>query len=239
MLNDPSYRARGYPYEIPERSYVISNGEHEVVDHDKHLDGLNDRRPVLAVGSNMSPQQLARKFPGPGAGVIPVTKIRLMDFDSVYSTHFSSYGSIPATLFPSPGTEVSLFINWLDEAQEQHMHTTEIASENYHFCRMDSIQVRVENGPDLDHVYLYQSSRGALSIDGDPVPLTAVGASNRRWRARSQEEIQEHARQSLAPHMDLAAFVSENINDADNRRMRTDWLHASAIPFDFQPVTRL
>jgi len=83
MLNDPHYRACGYPYQIEARSYVIANGGHVVVDHDDHLEDLKNRRPVLAVGSNMSPQQLARKFPAPHGGTIPVTRIQLLDFDSV------------------------------------------------------------------------------------------------------------------------------------------------------------
>lgn len=239
MLHDPHYRARGYPYTIPERSYVITNGDHTVVDHDDHLDDLENRCPVLAVGSNMSPIQLARKFPGPRDGTIPVTKIRLLHFDSVYSTHFTSYGSIPATLFPSPGTEVSLFVTWLDEAQERHMHSTEIASENYHFCRLGDVQAKVENGPDLDHLYFYQSSRGALPVNGDPAPLSAVEAKNRRWKALSQDEIQEQARQDLAAHLDFAAFIEDNIENVENRRQRTDALHAKAMPFTYGKIDYL
>lgn len=239
MLDDPQYRARGYPYKLLEQSYVITNGEHAVVDHANPLDDLENRRPVLAVGSNMSPQQLARKFPAPDGGTIPVTKIRLLDFDSVYSTHFTSYGAIPATLFPSPGTEVTLFITWLDAGQERHMHATEIAGESYHFCRMDGIQARVENGPDLDHLYFYQSSRGALPIDDDPVPLAEVTAANRRWSALSQGEIQEHTRQMLAPHMELADFIDDNIGNHEIRRQRTDALHATAKPFSYEMTTRV
>ncbi len=236
MLSDPEYRARGYPYQIPERSYVMTNGDHAVVDHDGHLDGLEARRPVLAVGSNMSPMQLARKFPAPHGGTIPVTKIRLLHFDSVYSTHFTSYGAIPATLFPSPDTEVTLFVTWLDKEQERHMHTTEIASENYHFCRLGDIQAKVENGPDLDHLYFYQSSRGALPIDGEPVPLAAVEATNRRWKAMSQDEIQEQARQDLAAHLNFAAFIEDNIENAETRRSRTDKMHATALPFAYEKI---
>ena len=84
----------------------------------------------------MSPQQLGRKFP---RDVIPVTRVHLHDFDTVFSTHFTSYGAIPDTLFHSPGTVVTLFINWLNPEQEAHMHTTEVASENYRFCRLDSL----------------------------------------------------------------------------------------------------
>lgn len=237
MLDDPRYRACGYPYIVPNRSYVMSNGTHAVVDHDDHLEELEGRRPVLAVGSNMSPMQLARKFPAPEGGVIPVTRVQLKDFDSVYSTHFTSYGAIPATLFPSPGTVVTLFVTWLDESQERHMHSTEIAGENYHFCRLNNVQARMENGPDLDHLFFYQSSRGALPIDGEPVPLLEVSARNRRWGARSQGEIQGHAHTMFAPESEFEDFVGENIRNHDVRRQRTDSLHGTALAFHYEDVT--
>lgn len=51
--------------------------------------------PVLAVGSNAAPAQLARKFPAklfPNV-VIPVLRCVLPDFDVVYAPLISSYGS--------------------------------------------------------------------------------------------------------------------------------------------------
>jgi hypothetical protein len=230
QLNDPDYRAQAYPYYIPERSYVMNDGDFRVVDHDDHLPGLAGRRPVLAVGSNMSPQQLGRKFPD---GEIPVTRVHLQDFDTVFSTHFTSYGAIPATLFHAPGTEVTLFINWLNPEQEDHMHGTEVASENYRFCRLGSLKMTIENGPDLDHVFLYLSSRGALSIDGNPVPMMEATARDRQWRAMGQGEIQKYAHKEMAPDRSYEAFVWENITDETLRRARTDQLHLSAMPFEY------
>ena len=52
--------------------------------------------PVLAVGSNAAPTQLARKFPAelfPDGVVIPVLRCVLPDFDVVYAPLISSYGS--------------------------------------------------------------------------------------------------------------------------------------------------
>ena len=52
--------------------------------------------PVLAVGSNAAPDQLARKFPEelfPEGVVIPVLRCVLPDFDVVYAPLISSYGS--------------------------------------------------------------------------------------------------------------------------------------------------
>ncbi|MBT3559270.1 MAG: hypothetical protein HN644_03255 [Rhodospirillales bacterium] len=236
QLNDPDYCATRYPYQVPERSYVMDDSAHVVVDHDDHLADLAGRRPVLAVGSNMSPQQLGRKFP---LGSIPVTRVHLHDFDTVFSTHFTSYGAIPATLFHSPGTVVTLFINWLNAEQEEHMHGTEIASENYQFSRLNSLTMDIENAPALDHVYLYLSSRGALSIDGNPVPMLEASARNRRWQAMGQDDIQAHARTELAPEHTHDDFVRENIMDDEIRRTRTDRLHQSAVPFEYEFTERV
>lgn len=51
--------------------------------------------PVLAVGSNAAPAQLARKFPADMLPevVIPVLRCVLPDFDVVYAPLISSYGS--------------------------------------------------------------------------------------------------------------------------------------------------
>lgn len=56
--------------------------------------------PVLAVGSNAAPAQLARKFPAdlfPDGVVIPVLRCVLPDFDVVYAPLISSYGSCTGT----------------------------------------------------------------------------------------------------------------------------------------------
>ena len=57
--------------------------------------------PVLAVGSNAAPAQLARKFPAeqfPDGVVIPVLRCVLPDFDVVYAPLISSYGSCTGAL---------------------------------------------------------------------------------------------------------------------------------------------
>ncbi len=52
--------------------------------------------PVLAIGSNAGPEQLARKFPPemfPAGVVVPAVRAVLEDFDVVYAPLISSYGS--------------------------------------------------------------------------------------------------------------------------------------------------
>ena len=198
---------------------------------------LSGRRPVLALGSNQSPEQLVRKFKNTDLGPIPVTRAKLRDFDIVYSPHVASYGSIPATLRHSPGTRVTLFVNWLTPSQETRMHDSETATGNYHFGRLDGIELDLEAGQAMTSAFVYSSRRGALSRDGLPVTLAAVKAENRRWPSMTQEEIQDHARNQIEPDQRLDAFVLEAIENLSTRSARTKALMKNSLPFNYHGFT--
>lgn len=68
----------------------------------------NNFVPVLAIGSNGSPQQLARKFPAsrfPDGVLIPVVRAVLEDFDVVYAPLLAAYGAVAG--------ETPLFLPWI------------------------------------------------------------------------------------------------------------------------------
>ena len=200
---------------------------------------VSGRRPVLAVGSNQSPEQLIRKFNGSDLGPIPVIRARLKDFDIVYSPHVASYGSIPATLRRSPGTRVTLFVNWLTPAQVARMHETEIPTGNYHFGELDAIELQLDFGPAMTSAYVYSSRRGSLTRDGFPVALAAVRAENRIWPSLSQEEIQNHARDITAPGQPLETFIRAAIEDVSVRQERTRALMSDGLPFNYSSFTSI
>ena len=106
-------RALGYPYPIPDHSYVVHNGDVSPMLGDQAARLREGRIPVLAVGSNQSPAQITRKFNGTDWPNVPCERCTMYDFDTVFSAHIAHYGSIAAALHPSPGTKVNLFINWL------------------------------------------------------------------------------------------------------------------------------
>ncbi len=233
MHSDPLKRAKSYPYRIPGRSYVLRDGGHEELPDGAPAPDLAGRRPILACGSNQSPERLKIKFEGGGHGPMPVIRASLKDFDSVYSAHFSRYGSVPATLQHAPGTTVTLFVNWLTPAQERRMHESESIGFNYDFMRLDGIDLRLEGGLQLDRVYAYVSRRGCILHDGTPIALQAVPAEGRAWRALDQERMLEVARQRLAPQAGLDDFITQTIADEDLRRARTEALEAVAQPFAY------
>ncbi|NQV83440.1 MAG: hypothetical protein HQ494_06420 [Rhodospirillales bacterium] len=197
------------------------------------LPDISGRRPVLAVGSNQSPEQLLRKFDDPDCGPIPVIRARLVDFDVVYSPHVAAYGSIPATLAYSPGTVVTVFVNWLTPDEEDHMHKTEVPSGNYHFGSLDGIELLLDRGPALTSAFVYCSRRGALARDGQPIALSEIMAEGRRWPALSQGEIQGYVRDRTDFGRNLDDFIGDAITDFLVRRARTKQMMADSLPFDY------
>ena len=212
----------GYPYPLTHRSFVFNSASPDQLQLIEHTDAFPDvsgRTPVLAVGSNQSPRQLARKFKGAGWGLVPTSRVHLENFDTVYSAHVTGYGSIAATLHPSPGTRVALYVNWLTGAQLEAMHKTELSSENYAYEKLDNVNLRVEAGPKLTAVNLYTGQRGAYAPEGDVIPLAEVPAEGRRHAALSQLEILTRVQRHLAAGMTLEEFVHAAINDTERRQV--------------------
>ena len=239
MFPDTLRRALSYPYKIPVNSYIVHGGEHQELSPCAPMPDVSGRLPVLAVGSNQSPEQLIRKFNGSNLGPIPVIRARLKDFDIVYSPHVASYGSIPATLRHSPGTRVTLFVNWLTPAQIARMHETEIPTGNYHFGELDGIELQLDFGPTMTSAYVYSSRRGSLTRDGFPVAMAAVRAENRIWPSLSQEEIQNHARDITAVGQPLETFIRAAIEDVSVRQERTRALMSDGLPFNYSSFTSI
>ena len=236
-------RAKGYPYPATSHSYLFVDGaDQELVDFGtgaapKILQtlgvtgaaGLDERTPVLAYGSNAAPEQLARKYADFGERVvIPVIKARLAGFDVVYSPHFTSYGSIPATLEASADTVVEIAVTFLTASQLALMHTTEGMGRGGAFGRLAGIGLEVDGLGVLDAAFAYLSRRGSLALNGAPLALSAVAARGRRFAAAAEGEVLGLARDHIAPGRDLDAFILETIADEPLRRARSAFLQRHA-----------
>jgi hypothetical protein len=227
-------RARGYPYAFPQRSYVYRDAG--AGPFDPVL--TRGRTPVLAIGSNQSPERLVQKFGHDASHVIPVQRARLDEFDVVYSAHVASYGAIPAMLQVSPGARVSVAITWLDDDQLEVMHESEIAAANYGFAVLEDVRVHLDGGGVEEHAFAYVSSRGHLAHDGAPVSLAAIACENRRFPSLCTAEMLERVRERIAPELDADAFVHRLVADPDYRAGVTRRLAEDAVPFG-HPARRL
>lgn len=223
--------ALGYPYPLPAESYIVDDDVVHPMTAEaapQHRDG---RTPVLAVGSNQSPQQIIRKFAGMGLPPIPCERCVVHDFDSVYSAHVTGYGSIASCLHPSPGTRVTLFVNWLHDDHMERMHATELGNENYAYAQLHGIRIDTEFGLSLDKVYFYCSNAGAYVPDGVPVPLAEIPAENRQWPARSQREMLAAAQARTAPGHSLESYILSSTQDVETRNGRKASMRRQAIRF--------
>jgi hypothetical protein len=219
--------AKSYPFAIPDRSYVYVDGD--IRPWDRSFDPAG-RVPVIAVGSNQSPDQLRRKFDRLSGVTIPAERGRLHDFDVVYAAHISSYGSVPATLQASPGTSVALFVLWLDEAALARMHATE---GNYTYDRLTGLRLDLESGRTLDSAFVYSAKIGCLNVDGACASLAAIPARERINAAFRQADMLARVRDWLEPGVPLDAFVGAHIADAELRRTRIAEIGHDALPLAY------
>ncbi|MDC0456863.1 hypothetical protein OAM56_02990 [Alphaproteobacteria bacterium] len=152
-------RAVNYPYFAPNYPFSFYKGRF-IKDI---CFNLENRIPILSVGSNRSPYQLKRKFSLDED--ICVTPAKLFDSDIVYAASISAYGSLPATQWPSDGTVVDLNVLWLKEEQLNIMHLTEAVGIAYHFVKLQRGSVKFTDFQYSNDVYGYVSVAGVLPFN--------------------------------------------------------------------------
>lgn len=182
---------------------------------------FEERIPVIAYGSNGSPFRLAQKFAdGDGRQPIPVLRARLFDFDVVFAPHFARYGSIPATLEVSSGTCALVSVTFLTASQLRTMDASEIAAvaSTYARGRLSGIRLEVPGLGALDEAQAYLAKRGTLRFEGDARAFAALEAERRVFRAHTQEEKLEMARERLAPGEALDDFIAATVRDEGRRK---------------------
>jgi hypothetical protein len=254
-------RALAYPFEPPLHSYVLvgrhalplvaQSGKLLLDDEPVAIEeacealGVRAERPsalhaVLAYGSNGSPQALLRKFARTdeeaGRLVLPVLQGRLDDFDVVYSSHLSAYGSVPATIHPAPGSAVQTYVTMLTDAQVVRLMETEF---NYEVRHLEGIRFE---GAHLSRTDLigFVSRHGTLGIEGEPIPLKAIRRhAGNEDAALSEPDVLERVRAYLRPDEDLRDFILRNVGDPRRAVAHTDELKKRRIHFDYAQSTIL
>lgn len=219
--------AKSYPFFIPETSYVLGQQGWQAIA--PSAPPMN-RHAVIASGSNASPDRLVKKFK-PCAELlgtpIQITRATLHDFATVYSAHFTNYGSIPATLAYVPGTVSDVFVTWLTDDQLERMHETESVGVNYHYAQLSGLYLKHETGEIHTTAQAYLSTRGCLNKDNAPIALADM----------NQADVLSYAKSKVAPEQaDTDAFILSNINCADTRARHTQKLEDKALPLGWDLV---
>jgi hypothetical protein len=233
--------AKAYPFARPAHSYFYCNGsalELVRLRDDRLAGGALERAAIRHRGVRLAFADYLRH-----EGITPpapmAERVAVEGYDVVFAPHFAPYGSIPATLAPSPGTAVTVSITYLDRTQLALMHATEIGGVNYAYGRLTGARLEVDgpgmeaDGPSMaDHVFCYLTRHGNLLLDGAPVAFTPISANARALAQRTQEEMLGHARDVIAPHSRLDRFILELIEDRALRAKRTARLRERAEPLE-------
>lgn len=219
--------ATDYPYPAPAESYLFAGGEARLLPPAAWaaLD-LAGRVPVLAHGSNRSPEQLRRKF-GDRA-TIPVAYGWLSGYDVVYAAHVARYGAITSTLAALAGVRARVAVTWLSLAQLAFMHETERM--NYAFGRLPAGVFTPEAGPPADPLALYLGNHGPLYLEGSAVALAAVTAEGRSLPALDQAALQARLGALYHPGKTLEELLLARIADPALRRAFELQLRAERQP---------
>jgi hypothetical protein len=235
-------RALGYPWTRPPGSYRLTAAGTELLEdlgagereraRSEFVDA-GERLPVLAFGSNAAPEALERKFahfPEESDRTVLALTGRLHDFDVGVAAQPALYGSMPATLFPSPGTAVCATVLWVTPTQFTQLAWSELS------YRLGKLRTRFEVDDDdtsFDEVLAFVSRFGAFCVDGDPVALAAIPARGRTAEALTQEQLLDAAA-ALAIGPDakaemLVRAIFEDMGEVLPRIVAT--VHKSSVPF--------
>lgn len=195
--------AVAYPWERPQGSYLLSPAGVEplealsAAERDRTVERFSSpdsgRLPILAIGSNAAPEALERKFAhfaDEGDRTVLALTGRLHDFDVGVAPQPTIYGSMPATLFPSPRTAVCTTLLWVTPAQFTQLTWSELS------YRLGKLRTRFEmddGGAHFDEILVFVSRFGSFCIDGEPVALASVPATGRTAPAFTQEQLLDAA----------------------------------------------
>ena len=177
-------RAKNYPYERPKGSFLLEN-DRIVELKGRVLDGdLKKFIPVLAYGSNASPEQLRRKL-SPIKEPIAVLSATVKNLDVIFSGQFSRYGCIPATITNSSGTMLYTHVVLLTKKQLAIIHKTELPEYRYGELKIPIIVDRLGY---RESIFAYVFDWG-FQQDGKFIAFEEVYAENRNFLCLNHEEL--------------------------------------------------
>jgi hypothetical protein len=194
------------------------------------LPTLAERVPVLAYGSNRSPQTLALKFahhgydaPG-GTVAVPVLAGTLSGLD-VVAAGLSSQGYVYADVTPSPGTGISVLLTLLDPEQAAAIHDSEGVGRGLYDCALvPGFSVAGSGagaggagdtgGAALDVLAYAGRHPVFVSPDtGTPVAFSAIAASGRRFAAYEQVDLMAHVLSTTGVAGEVAGLLGLDADD--------------------------
>jgi hypothetical protein len=203
LENEHYERAVGYPWQRPPGScFVTDTAIEDLADIDderqraivhEYGEESSERVPLLAYGANASPERLGMKLAHlpDGHREALIVSGYLDGFDVGVAAQPPVWSSMPASLIPSPGTEVRVAVLYLTPVQFTALWWTELS---YKLGALTGITLKADvTEQPIEGVMLFISRFGAFCVDGAPIAMSAIPARNRRSTAMTQLEILEAA----------------------------------------------
>jgi hypothetical protein len=253
LTPDALHRALAYPYRIPPTSFVFSPADGATralpdlqiaqarivsqrqgvttYDLDIVADGtartLQSVCPVIASGSNASPDQLYRKYHGRTDAPIHTILCQFDNLIPVYSSHFAGYGAISACLWRQGGARGDLFVNLLGEAELARMHETESLGIEFNFVQLEFAEGRFNDAPLTLDFHYYDSIHGPL-LDGDgrPIVVSSFAITQHGLQTADEKQVLTAVLRELYPDKMLEEAIAAIVQSADTRRSATEALKA-------------
>ncbi|MGW7077681.1 hypothetical protein [Streptomyces sp. NPDC054866] len=175
------------------------------------------RWPVIAVGSNASPAQVAYKLVRRGiAAAVPMVPVRVRGIAVGCSAHIGRAGYVAAAPYFDPVIETSLVVSWLDQDQLRAVDGTELPNYRRGLLPGD-FAMTMPSGERLDGAFLYVSARGVLAAPGTGLPRP--GGGHQATLLASLIEASPRLRDLLGP--DPASWVRKAATDRAVRESGT------------------
>ncbi|MEM8561864.1 MAG: hypothetical protein AAGF57_06495 [Pseudomonadota bacterium] len=172
--------------------------------------------PIVGYGSNPAPAQLSRKFAkeiSTGSVVMPVLKGSIEGYDVVWTPLFVRYGGMPATLFPSEGTNTDIWVNWMTESERARTDETENLSGSWYIRTALPPNIATFRGPAPTVIEVYLSCYGALDLGEGPIAVKAIPARGRQFSAMSSPDILQAVLHRFSEYDTVVDLVFANASD--------------------------
>lgn len=168
-VDGPSYggwmRPADYPWSVPPVTGVVRPDGVEAGDLPSP-EVLAERTPVVAVGSNASPDVLVRKLGDLLETGLPVAPAVVEDITVGHFAQVAARGFVAAAPALSPGARSELSVGWFDGAQLARLDETE---PNYRRELLTSSCTWA--GGEVVGGQIYVSDHGLLADEGEVLPL--------------------------------------------------------------------
>ncbi len=196
---------------------------------------IGQRYPVVAVGSNAAPGQLAHKFRSSWEStVIPMTAVYVTGIGVGYSAHVNRAGYMPYTPCRTLPNGRHLVVLWLDSEQLTRVNETE---PNYHPATItdDHFRAVLDSREPLNSYVIYRSRWGVFRSHADRQPLSAASQESvfaalacQEWFRRLVPEASD------GPRAAIAALAADDDRRDAVRQLLAE--HGQAVSDGLPPV---